>query len=241
MKAIISGASRGIGKATAFAFAKAGFDLLLLSRSKDDLRDLKQKLEQENSLITIQISSIDLGNTNEIKELHLHSLNENHIVLVNNVGSYQNDQASKLSQEELQKMLAVNLYGTIELTKQLMPSLRRARKAQIVNISSINGLAADSNATAYSISKHALKAWNDALREELRANQIKVTAFYPGPVNTTSWEGVEVDHAAMIQADDIAKLILQLNELSDGALVEEIRISPLNFNPSSSLVDTPPL
>jgi short-subunit dehydrogenase len=110
--------------------------------------------------------------------------------------------------------------------------MKAAERGMIVNISSINGLAADQHAAAYSISKHALKAWNDALREELRNSGIRVTAFYPGPVNTSSWEGLPVDHQAMIQAEDIAELVVCIGRISSAALVEEVRISPLKFDPN---------
>ena len=83
---------------------------------------------------------------------------------------------------------------------------------------------------SYSISKHALKAWNDSLREELRTKSVKVTAIYPGAMNTSSWDEVEnVERQKMIQVEDVAKLIRQLIEIGESTLVEEIRLSPLNF------------
>ncbi len=228
MKAIISGASRGLGKATAIAMAAEGYDLLLISRSENDLKKLQKELEEEHKRLKIEILPIDLSSPD--LELNFDLSDEmEEMVLINNVGSYQNEKVSGLKKEEIEKMLSVNLFSSVALTNSILPFLRKCKKAQIVNISSINGLEADPNATAYSISKHSLKAWNDALREELRKENIKVTAFYPGPINTTSWEGADVDHSAMIQAEDIAQMIVQVCKLSLGALVEDVKMNPLNF------------
>lgn len=233
MKAIISGASKGIGRATAIALAKEGYDLILLSRSESALNELKNYINSElKEDVKIEIKAIDLSSKEEVDQLQLNIHEKDQLLLVNNVGGYQNEDILRLKREEVEKMLSVNLFGSIALSEKCLPYIQKAKQSQIVNISSINGLNADANATAYSISKHALKAWNDALREELRTKGVKVTAFYPGPVNTTSWEGVDVEHAAMIQAEDIAKLIVQLGKLSEGALVEEIKITPLNFKMS---------
>jgi short-subunit dehydrogenase len=91
------------------------------------------------------------------------------------------------------------------------------------------------NATAfaadYSISKHAFKAWNDALRAELRSKKIKVSAIFPGSVNTSSWDGIEVDRNQMIQAEDIAECVSCILKMKTNTLLDEIHISPNTFTP----------
>jgi len=229
MKAIISGASKGIGRASAIALAKEGFDLILISRNESDLQELSDHIHEAlNPNLDISCIAFDMTNSEEIQDLKM-DLDSERLVLVNNVGSYMNDNASSIDLNELERMLSINLKSSIELTKKCLPSLRKAKRSLVVNISSINGLDADHIAASYSISKHALRAWNNALREEVRKEGIKVTALYPGPVNTRSWDGMDVDHEAMIQAEDIGEIIASLTKLSDWALVEEVKINPLQF------------
>ena len=233
MKAIISGASRGIGKACAIHLAKEGYDLCLISRKLADLEDLKSKIIAE-SKVEIDLLPLDLTDLEAIDKVEWEVIlnDDQQLLLINNLGTYKNDAASEIATSEVDEFMRFNLYSAIRLSEHIIPSMKKAAKGLIVNIVSINGLAADHHAASYSISKHALKAWNDALREELRTTGIKVTSFYPGPVNTSSWDGISVDHQAMIQADDVAEMIVTIGKLSDSALVEEVRINPLHFNPS---------
>lgn len=228
MKVIISGASRGIGKATAIKLAKEGYNLLLISRDLSSLEDLKNEIKEKYA-VEVDIFSADLSKENSLDNLKIKTAEKEKLILINNVGTYANDNASSLNKKEIEQLLETNLYGSIRLTELALPFLRKAKGSMIINIASINALKADLNATAYSISKHALKAWNDALREELRKENIKVTALFPGPVNTSSWEGMDMNQAAMIQSTDIASLIYTISCLSESALVEEILITPLNF------------
>lgn len=226
MKVLISGASRGVGRAIARQFAKEENELFLLSRTKSDLQLLKEELDGK---CKVHILPIDLSDQQQIERFSLQDFKGDELSLVNNVGTYSREELSNLDRTAIEKLMAVNLYGTIELTNKLLAQLRAAKNASIFNISSINGLMSDPGATAYSITKHSMKAWNDALREELRKDDIKVTAFYPGPISTSSWEGMDVDLEAMIQAEDIARMIETISTLSKGSLVEEVRMSPLNF------------
>lgn len=226
MKVLISGASRGVGRAIARQFAKEENELFLLSRTKSDLQLLKEELDGK---CKVHILPIDLSDQQQIERFSLQDFKGDELSLVNNVGTYSREELSNLDRTAIERIMAVNLYGTIELTNKLLAELRDAKNASIFNISSINGLMSDPGATAYSITKHSMKAWNDALREELRKDDIKVTAFYPGPINTSSWEGMDVDLEAMIQAEDIARMIETISTLSKGSLVEEVRMSPLNF------------
>ncbi|MAY83654.1 MAG: hypothetical protein CMP59_05915 [Flavobacteriales bacterium] len=233
MKAIISGASKGLGRVCAITMAKAGHNLCLISRSLDNLESLKAEILKDCE-IDIQLLAMDMTNAEAIDEVNWQKLigDESDLLLINNLGTYQNDLASELSVEQIEKFMQFNLYSAIRMSGYVLPQMKAQKKGQIVNILSINALQADKNATAYSMSKQAFKAWNDALREELRTSNIKVTAFYPGAINTSSWDGMDVENESMIQPEDIAELILSLGKLSKAALVEEVRLSPMNFDPS---------
>ena len=228
MKAIISGASRGIGRAIAIRLAEAGYDLILMSRKQTELDQLKESILKSTQL-DIETIAIDLSRLDEIKALDLNIGNDENILLINNVGSYLNDEPTSLEIGELDKLMRTNLYSAIELSQKLIPSLIEKKESLIINILSINALEADVHASSYSISKHAFKGWNDALRKQLQKEGVKVSAIYPGAVNTSSWDGTSADRGSMIQAGDIAELVYSLSNLGPTALVKEIQIDPINF------------
>jgi len=223
MRAIISGATRGIGRAIATKLAAEGVDLLLLARTESDLLALKEELKASNS--KVEVLAIDLSNQKAIQSLKIKGeIN----VLINNLGIYTVGDPLSLTVSEVQQQIETNLYSAIGLTAHCLPKLL-AQQGKIINIGSVMSLNAAEMATAYSISKHAFKGWNDALRESLRIKNVKVSAIYPGAVNTSSWNGIEADCSQMIQAEDIAELVSSLLKMSNNTLVEEIRISPRDF------------
>ena len=139
------------------------------------------------------------------------------------------NQADQVNYRDLMNMLEHNLFSAIELTQILLPALRLSKQASIINIGSVMSIKAAHFASDYSISKHAMKAWNDALREQLRSENIKVSGIYSGAVNTSSWGDSKVDREAMIQPEDIASLVSTIHRMGPSALIEEIRISPVLF------------
>jgi len=228
MRAIISGATRGIGRAISKILAAKGYQLILLARSEDELKKLVDDLSRPR--LVHDYYALDLTNLNEINLLSDKLVTNNSVeLLINNLGEYSNDQASSLDENKLVEMLEINLFSAINLTQSVLPYLRKSDASSIINIGSVMGLTANKEATAYSISKHAFKAWNDSLREELRKEKIKVSSIYPGAVNTSSWDNTGADREAMIQTEDIAKVVGNLIDLSNTCLVEEVRISPMNF------------
>ncbi len=228
MKVIITGASRGLGKSIAEACSKERHDLILIARSNTDLNSLSDKLTKNN--IELKTLAADLGKRDELKELAaMISTDKTIDVLINNLGVYQEDDPEKVNLDEIDKLLRLNLHTSIELSKAVLPQMKSRKKGLIINIGSIMSTKALPHATAYSISKHALKAWNDALREEVRKYGIKITAVYPGAINTSSWDGMDANRSQMIQAEDIASLIIPLLNMNRSTLVDEINLSPLNF------------
>lgn len=224
MKALITGASKGLGIAIAQELLSQKYDIVIVSRNETHLKEAVKSLDNPNNQ-SIQYLALDLSLAEERKKLQNHpdvfaDLN----VLVNNLGMYyENSDASNL-----EKMLETNLLAAIDLTKYAEKELIK-QTGNIVNIGSVMSIQAQAFAIDYSISKHALKAWNDAIREKLRPQNVSVTGIYPGAINTSSWDGQEVNREDMIQTEDIAALVGQLLKLNKSSLVEEIRLSPLQF------------
>jgi short-subunit dehydrogenase len=220
-----------LGKALALELARAGHQLILCSRSPKNLAALKKEILSKYDTCKIEVFAVDLSDQKatqiELKKLD-HSNYPN--VVINNLGIFETGSASSLHINEIQNQIELNLYATIGLTNFFIDDLKK-QKGHIINIGSVVSHQASKEAAAYSISKHALKAWNDSLREEFREFGVKVTAIYPGAMNTSSWDEVEqIDRNKMIQPEDVARLINEVLELSPSTLVEEIRLSPLNFN-----------
>ncbi len=226
MEVIISGATRGLGKTLAKFFSKEDNHLHLIARSKSDLKTLKEEIKSSNNQVNIY--PIDLGNKEEIDALSF-NFSKKKVVLINNLGIYAMDKPSTISEENLHEQFNINLFSAIRLSKKVLPQMKENANGRIVNIGSVMSLNASSIATSYSISKHALKAWTDALREEVKEDNILVSGVYPGSINTSSWDGLGADRKAMIQTEDIAELIGCLTILGNSTLVEEIIISPRDF------------
>jgi short-subunit dehydrogenase len=229
MRILISGASRGLGKNLAYQLAKSGHDLILMARSEERLKSIKSDLEK---IVKVEVIAVDLSDAEETRAAigKISSLDKID-VLINNVGVYSENQASDFDTHELKSQLDINLWSAIHLTQAILPGFIQKKSGLILNINSVMGVEAARHAATYSISKHALKAWNDSLREELRNKGIKVSAIYPGAINTSSWDGIEADREAMIQTEDIAELVVTLLKIGSSTLVEEIHLSPSNFQP----------
>jgi short-subunit dehydrogenase len=228
MRVIISGATRGIGRAIAQELAKKRHELFLIARSLSDLQILKEQLNDSENLI--QIFSINLTNNDDLETLKREFAPFDYFdVLINNLGIFETNQIDDTVVPKLKETLDQNLFSAINLSELVLDKMKDFEKGTIINMGSIMSHMAAPFASNYSISKHALKGWNDALREELRQYGIKVCSIYPGAVNTSSWDGMEINRDAMIQPEDIAKLVATLLEMNQNTLVEEIKLSPLQF------------
>jgi short-subunit dehydrogenase len=229
MTVLISGATKGIGKAIALACASKGYDLALGARSKDDLCELKKEILLLYPNIKISVITVDFNNILQIENFIKQVLAEHKKidVLVNNVGAYKEDNVTT-SNSLLDEMLNINLKSAYYLSRLIIPQLKAGDS--IINICSILSKNVRKEAASYTISKHALYGFNNALREELRDKKIKVTAILPGSVYTPSWNGIPVNSEELIQAEDVAKAVLFAIECSPNAVAEEIIIRPITFD-----------
>ena len=228
MNVVITGASRGIGKVLAEHFAKEGAHLFLCSRNMDKTMDWQKQLMSANN---IQVSSfdVDLEKPLEVKGFadQLLKATDTIDVLINNAGTYVPGSIYNEPEGQLEKMLSVNLVAAYHLTRALVPSMIKRKSGHIFNISSIAALKAYSNGGSYSISKWALDGFSKNLREELMAFGIKVTTVHPGATMTSSWDGAGINPERIMEASDIAKMIITASKLSPQACVEDIIIRPL--------------
>lgn len=228
MNAVITGASRGIGKATARLFALHGYDLYLTSRNENKLLETIEEIKRDFPNISIDGKAFDLGKKQQA-QLFGEWVNTNADtidVLVNNAGNFIQGNVSDEPDGALEEMIEVNLYSAYHLTRTLLPKMIAEKAGHIFTLCSVASLGAYPNGGSYSISKFALLGFTKNLRRELQPHGIKVTAVTPGAAYTDSWKNSGVSERRLMEADDIAKAIYHATLLSPQAVVEEIIIRP---------------
>lgn len=179
----ITGASSGIGKALAVAYSKKDVNLILSSRNEQKLKEVKALCKTPESVRVLPLDLTDFSSFEKKVKMALEFF-EGIDVLINNGGISQRAMAAKTDLKVDQQIFDVNYFGSIGLTKILLPHLIQQQNGQIVVISSVMGKLGTPLRTAYAASKHALHGFFDSLRAELYNDHIAVTIICPGYVNT---------------------------------------------------------
>ncbi|HYC39882.1 MAG TPA: SDR family oxidoreductase [Chitinophagaceae bacterium] len=227
MNVIITGASRGLGKAIAEAFAEQGHDLCLTSLNPKRLYEATEDLMNRFPSASIRAKPFDLSRRQEAKEFGAWCLKAAvPDVLVNNAGSFAGSTVHEEEEGSLEEMIETNLYSAYYLTRAIVPEMKRRRSGHIFNMCSIAGLRAYPGGGSYSISKYALHGFSVNLREELKEFNIRVTTVFPGAAYTDSWASTGLPRERFIEPADIARMIYQASQLSGAACVEDIIIRP---------------
>lgn len=232
--ALITGASSGIGKATAETFALAGYDLILCGRREDRLKELITNLSSRVRLIAL---AFDVRSRKAIAEA-LDSLPDtwrNIDILVNNAGNAHGyDPIDHGNPDDWDAMIDSNVKGLLYMTRAVTPGMVGRGRGHIVNISSIAGKETYANGTVYCASKAAVEALSEGMRLDLVQHGIKVTNIAPGAVETefsmVRFKG-DKDRAGKVyqgfeplRAEDIAKTILFAVSAPDHVTIADITI-----------------
>lgn len=227
MRIVITGASKGIGLATARKLATEGHELIICSRSQAEITETARNIEQEFSVPCFGYAT-DLSAKSDV-EIFSKTVTDKWgkvDVLVNNAGIFLPGEIMKEEDGKLEQMMNTNLYSAYHLTRALIGPMIRSGKGHIVNICSIASQIAYPNGGSYSISKFALLGFSKVLREEMKAHGVKVTAILPGATWSHSWEGADFPENRLMQAEDIAETISTAINLGPSATIEEIIIRP---------------
>jgi short-subunit dehydrogenase len=212
---VITGASEGIGVATAKKFASAGANLVLAARNKKNLEAVAEELRDMSQ---VEIFAMDVSDDEACVDLFKKADFEfgRVDILVNNAGCHNRGEVENVSADDLGRMIDVNLRAPIILTRLALPYLRKARGGAIINVASIAGRTPVPGSATYSASKFGLRIFTFALAEELRGTNIKVAAISPGPVDT-GFIMANIDNTPamtfsqpMSTADEVAQGILDL-------------------------------
>ncbi len=225
---VISGASRGIGKAISIAFANKKFDVIFCARDEENLISLQKELQiiyPEGKFVFL---IADMSKKEDAKAFAKFATTQtNRIdILVNNAGTFLLGNIHDEEDSNLEIMMNTNVFSAYYLTKGILPKMMIQKKGHVFNISSIAGINAYNNGSSYSISKFAMQGFSKSLRNEMKEHGIRVTAVLPGATLTDSWSGVDLPQERFIRPEDVAKAICNIYDLSDRTVVEEIILRP---------------
>jgi short-subunit dehydrogenase len=227
MNIVITGASKGIGKAIAEIFAANGHNLFLCSRGEVALYKTVEELMTRFPAVTIKAKPVDLSKKEEAIAFGNWCLSfAVPDILVNNAGLFEPGSVYNEPDGTLESQLATNLMSAYHLTRTVLPPMIERRSGHIFNMCSIASLNAYANGGAYSISKFALYGFSKNLREEMKPQGIKVSSVHPGAVLSDSWGNYDNSTKRIMEAADIAKMIFAASQLSIQACVEDIVIRP---------------
>lgn len=225
---LVTGGTKGIGRAVIEQFAKEGFHIITCSRNEKDLQKLKLEIEQNYTFSKVFYQEADLSDRKSLQSFldYVNKLNVKVDVLVNNSGLFVPGKITEEDDEALPFMIQTNLYSAYYLTKGIVPAMIRRRSGHIFNLCSTASITPYINGGSYCISKFAMYGMSQVLREELKEHNVRVTAILPGATLTASWEGVDLPPERFIKPEDVAMAMFSAYALSDNSVIEELLIRP---------------
>ena len=229
MKIVVSGSTKGIGKAIVEEFSNQASDIFLAARTRKDLDQQKLDLIHKNDQLNVYTFVADFSIASEVKAFgdYINSISDSVDILINNAGLFIPGNILEEKEGSFEQIISTNLSSVYHLSRKLIPGMISQGSGHIFNICSVASLKAYPNGGSYSISKFALYGLTQNLRSELMDKNIKVTAVIPGATWTDSWSGSGLPEDRLMQSSDIARSISSAYNLSGSTLVEEIILRPV--------------
>lgn len=221
--AIITGAGRGIGRATALAFAKEGINLGLIGKTLENLEKVAEELKEYDVKVTIATADVSDSKTVvsavESVKSELGSID----ILINNAGIGKFGGILDFTPEEFQKIVNVNLMGPYHVARAVLPGMIEQKSGDIINISSTAGERGGAVTAAYSASKFGLIGLSDSMMQEVRKHNIRVTALTPSTVATDlafAENLTDGNPENVMQPEDLAELMVAQLKLNSRVFVK---------------------
>ncbi|MEO4053018.1 3-ketoacyl-ACP reductase [Solibacillus sp. CAU 1738] len=231
--AFVTGAARGIGKATALHLAKEGVNVGLLARTEETLKEVASEIESLG--VKVAYATADVSSKEQV-EAAIASLTNDlgpADILINNAGIATFGTVMEMDPQEWKQIIDTNLMGTYYVTRAVLPQLIEKNGGDIINISSTNGLGGAATSSAYSASKFAVIGFTESLAQEVRRNNIRVSALTPSTVATDLAVDLslikENDESKFMQPEDIAEFI-----------VNQLKLNPRIYVKTASFIATNP-
>jgi 3-oxoacyl-[acyl-carrier protein] reductase len=223
-KAIITGGGKGLGKATALAFAKEGIDVAITGRNEENLKETVEELTKFG--VNAIYVTFDVGNHEEVKIGIQNIISEFKTIdiLVNNAGIAAFGSFLEMEPKDWQAIIQTNVMGMYYVTKEVLPYLIKNNQGDIFNVSSTAGINGNANTSAYSASKFAVIGMSESLMKEVRKNNIRVCTLTPSTIATDM--AIELGIAdknseeTVLQPDDFAELIVATLHLPRRAMLK---------------------
>ncbi|QJD97473.1 SDR family oxidoreductase [Mucilaginibacter robiniae] len=227
--ALITGATKGIGRSIALAFAKEGINLAICSRNKKDLQEFKAELLALNPDIQIVTHVIDCSIKQELRKFAALAQQELGFIkiLINNVGVFIPSNILDDAEDTFINQVNTNVMPAYELYRFFGKAMMNQRSGHIFNICSVASVEPIAKAGTYGVTKAALYSLNTVMRLEMQEHKVKVTAVLPGSTLTESWAGTDLPPERFVSPDDVALAVLSSYKMSSGANVDEVVIKPV--------------
>ncbi len=224
--ALVTGASRGIGKHIALRLASCGATVVLAARNEVLLNAAAEQITGQKG--TAIVATVELANEDSIRNL-IKTVSDRTgrlDILINNAGITHSALLEETATEDWDRVMQINARAPFILCREALPLLRQSPRGYIINISSVVGIKGYAKQSAYTASKHALRGMSISLAEELRDTNIRVHVLCPGAVDTNMAGGVRPDikKADLIDPEEIAELVEYLVTHKGNAVIDELRI-----------------
>ncbi|MFL5517714.1 MAG: SDR family oxidoreductase [Gemmatimonadales bacterium] len=229
--AFVTGATQGIGRATAFALGRAGYRVGVCARTAAKVESVAAELRAEG--IEATGVAADVADPEQVRRALAQVVDQvGEIgVLINNAGILIARPFGELTLEDWDRTMATNLRGLYLVTREVLPGMRRRREGTIVNVASLAGRNGFAGGTAYTASKHAVLGFARSLMLEVRKDGVRVVTVCPGSVDTdmlVDQPMLTPNRERILRPEDVADAILHTVRLPGRALVSELDIRPTN-------------
>src|SRR5688572_2980107 len=226
--AIVTGGTKGIGRGIAEALIREGVSVCISARHPTELNEAVDELNQLSGGRAVGFVC-DVRDYRGVKNLVTHTIKElgGLDILINNAGIGIFKTVAETSPEEFRAVLETNVFGVFYCCREAIPEMKRRGGGYIINISSLAGVNAHPRMAAYNASKFGLNGFSEALMQEVRHDNIKVSYVMPGSVNTEFGGDSPSDEKRwQLQPHDIARVVLDLLQQDDRSLVSRVEIRP---------------
>lgn len=231
--ALVTGASRGIGKSISLALAQSGAHVILTSRNLDRLKKVEEEIRSKGG--SANCMTVDLTEEKQIKTLfeRMQSSFDSLDILVNNAGLGIWGKLVDFHTEDLDSIIKVNLRGPYLCCREAMRIMIPQHNGYIISITSVQGIRGYENQSAYAASKHGVMGFSKSLAVEAQDHNIRISVILPAAVDTEMIREArpDLDPSVLIRPEDIAMSVLFLLSLSDTAMVDQMYVRRMSGRP----------
>ncbi|ENU23218.1 hypothetical protein F993_02366 [Acinetobacter proteolyticus] len=206
-KALVTGASSGIGAVYADRLAKRGYDLILVARDQSRLEQIAQKIQQQYG-VQVEVMTVDLSKNEDVISIENRLKSDPQInLLVNNAGISVSGQFLEQDLEQIEKLISLNISALVRLSHAILQRLIPQNTGAIINLGSVVGLAPEFGLTVYGASKSFVEFFSQSLSLELKETNVYIQAVLPSATKTAIWERSGADISQMPPMMDVDQLV----------------------------------